>query len=348
MPRPTLLYGPVPSRRLGLSLGVDLLPFKTCSMDCVYCQLGSVPRTVIRRREFVPVAKVLAQVRAALGSGRWIDAVTFSGSGEPTLHSGIDRIIRGIKRMTAIPVVVLTNSSTLVTPAGRKAIAGADIVVPSLDAATERVFARVNRPHRGLSAAKIIAGLVELRKTFRGQIWLEIMLVKGVNDGPAHLRALKKAAERIRPDRVQLNTVVRPPAERTARALSPADMDRIRKFFGEKTETLVRGIKHSSAPISQMSTAEPPRPECGGNDPQTKSGAPAAVASFKDAGQSCGPEDLEAAVLATAGRRPVTAADLSRSLGVPAADIRKLAARLEREGRLRSVRHDGRVYFERP
>lgn len=318
MPPRTLLYGPVPSRRLGFSLGVDILPFKTCSMDCVYCQLGSVPGTVVRRREYVAVAEVLAQIRAALKSGRRIDAVTFSGSGEPTLNSGIDRIIRGIKRMTSIPVVVLTNSSTLTSPAGRKAIALADIIVPSLDAATERVFARINRPHEGLTAAKIIAGLVELRKTFRGRIWLEIMLVKGINDGPAHLRALKKAVERIRPDRVQLNTVVRPPAERTARALSPAEMQRIRLFFGENAEVLVRGFK--------------PLPECGGNDPQAGLGAPAAVI---------------AAILATAGRRPVTAADLSRSLGVPAADIRVLAARLERDGRLRSVRHGGRTYYEK-
>ena len=309
MPPRALLYGPVPSRRLGFSLGVDILPFKTCSMDCVYCQLGSVPGTVVRRREYVPAAEVLSQIKAALASGRRIDAVTFSGSGEPTLHSGIGRIIRGIKRMTPIPVVVLTNSSTLTTPAGRKAISGADIVVPSLDAATERVFARVNRPHEGLSASKIIAGLAELRKTFRGKIWLEIMLVKGVNDGPAHLRALKRAVGRIRPDRIQLNTVVRPPADKTARALSPAEMERIRAFFGEKAEV---------------------------------------IASFKEAGQSGGTEDRVAAILATAGRRPVTAADLSRSLGIPAADVRVLAARLERAGRLHSVRHGGKVYFEKP
>ena len=309
MPPRALLYGPVPSRRLGFSLGVDILPFKTCSMDCVYCQLGSVPGTVVRRREYVPAAEVLSQIKAALASGRRIDAVTFSGSGEPTLHSGIGRIIRGIKRMTPIPVVVLTNSSTLTTPAGRKAISGADIVVPSLDAATERVFARVNRPHEWLSASEIVRGLVAFRKTFRGKIWLEIMLVKGVNDGPAHLRALKRAVGRIRPDLVQLNTVVRPPADKTARALSPAEMERIRAFFGEKAEV---------------------------------------IASFKEAGQSGGTEDRVAAILATAGRRPVTAADLSHSLGIPAADVRVLAARLERAGRLRSVKHGGRVYFEKP
>lgn len=307
MPPSTLLYGPVPSRRLGFSLGVDLLPFKTCSMDCLYCQLGSVRRTSVRRREFVPASEVLRQIRAVLQSGQKVDAVTFSGSGEPTLHSGIGRIIRGIKRMTKVPVVVLTNSSTLAGPAGRKAIAGANIVVPSLDAATEGVFARINRPHKGLTAAKIVAGLETFRKAFKGEIWLEIMFVKGVNDSPAHLRALKRAVERIRPDRVQLNTVVRPPAERTARPLTAAEMEKVRRFFGGKAEV---------------------------------------IASFKKPSREAEPSDSEAAILATAGRRPVTAADLSRSLGLPAAEIRSLASRLLREGRIRSVKHAGRVYFE--
>jgi wyosine [tRNA(Phe)-imidazoG37] synthetase (radical SAM superfamily) len=308
MPRVPLLYGPVPSRRLGYSLGIDLLPYKTCSMDCVYCQLGSSGRTVVRRREFVPASEVLAHVRQALESGRRIDAVTFSGSGEPTLHSGIRRIIRGIKRMTPVPVVVLTNASTLSTPDGRRALAEADIVVPSLDAANERVFAGVNRPHQSLTARKIIDGLAAFRKSYRGRIWLEIMLVKGMNDSPTHLRALKKAVERIRPDRIQLNTVVRPPAERTARPLSKAEMEKIKAFFGESAEV---------------------------------------IASFKDAGQARGPADREAAVLATAGRRPVTAADLSRALGAPVPEIRALAERLARRGRLRKVRHGGRVYFEK-
>ena len=343
MPGHALLYGPVPSRRLGYSLGVDILPFKTCSMDCVYCQLGASARTFVRRREFVPADEVLAQVRAELESGKRIDAITFSGSGEPTLHSGIRKIIRGIKGMTAVPVVVLTNSSTLAGAAGRRAIAEADIVVPSLDAATEPIFARINRPHPGLTAAGIIAGLAEFRKSFRGEIWLEIMLVKGINDGAGHLRALKKAVRLIRPDRVQLNTVVRPPAERTARPLSAAEMERIRSFFGGKAETLVRADKtrperggndprtKPGAPAAAIVRVNKTRPEYGGNDPQARLGAPAAVI---------------AAILGMAGRRPVTAADLSRSLGTPAADVIALAARLEKRGLLRSVRHRNRTFFE--
>ena len=143
------IYGPVPSRRLGFSLGVDILPFKTCSMDCVYCQLGSGAKTTVRRREYVPAAAVLAQIKAALSGGRRIDAVTFSGSGEPGLNSGIGRIIRGIKRMTEVPVVVLSNSSCLASRHGRREFLAADIVVPSLDAVTGRIFKRINRPHPG-------------------------------------------------------------------------------------------------------------------------------------------------------------------------------------------------------
>jgi wyosine [tRNA(Phe)-imidazoG37] synthetase (radical SAM superfamily) len=232
------VYGPVPSRRLGFSLGVDLLPFKTCSMDCVYCQLGSQGRTTVRRREFVPVRTILAQIRAALAKGKPVDAITFSGSGEPTLHSGLGRIIAGIRRLTDVKVVLLTNSSSLTGARARRDAAAADIVVPSLDAATPGVFAKINRPHAGLTVEKTINGLIAFRREFKGRIWLEIMLVKGVNDGPAHLRALKKAIARIRPDRVQLNTVVRPPAEKNARPLTRQELEAVREALGGEAEII--------------------------------------------------------------------------------------------------------------
>ena len=231
-PGPTAIYGPVPSRRLGYSLGVDILPFKTCSMDCIYCQLGSGAKTTVQRKEYVPARSALAQIETALAGSRRIDAVTFSGSGEPGLNSGIGRIIRGIKKTTAVPVVVLTNSSCLVGRQGRREFLAADIVVPSLDAVTSGIFQKINRPHPSLKVEKIIGGLVRFRREFKGRIWLEIMLVKGVNDGPAHLKKLKAAVARIRPDKVQLNTVVRPPAERSARPLNRAELERIRAFFG--------------------------------------------------------------------------------------------------------------------
>jgi len=321
---PRVLYGPVPSRRLGYSLGVDILPFKTCSMDCIYCQLGASPLTTIRRREFISARTVLAQIRAALASGQRIDAITFSGSGEPTLNAALGRIIRGLKRLTAVPVVVLTNSSRLVRPEVRRELRAADIVVPSLDAASEAPFRRVNRPHDGLTAAAIVDGLAAFRREFKGKIWLEIMLVRGVNDKPAHLKALKAAAARIRPDRIQLNTVVRPPAERRARPLDRGELERIRDYFGEGAEI-----------IAEFKT--PPRPAGGG----TGDAVPA------ERGFAWLPRDMEAALLAVVGRRPVTAADLALSLGLPAAEIEALAGRLAAAGRIRAVRHNDAVYYEK-
>jgi wyosine [tRNA(Phe)-imidazoG37] synthetase (radical SAM superfamily) len=306
-----VLYGPVPSRRLGFSLGVDIIPFKTCSMDCIYCQLGASAKTTVRRRNYVSARTVLAQIRKALASGRRIEAVTFSGSGEPTLNAGIGTIIRGIKRSTRIPVVVLTNSSCLTQPEARRELLRADIVVPSLDAATDAVFRKVNRPHAGLTAAGIIAGLAAFRREFRGRIWLEIMLVRGVNDGPGHLKKLRAAAALIRPDRIQLNTVVRPPADRRARPLGRDELERIRDFFGEGAEIIA--------------------------DFKTLSQVPSPAAG-----------DAEAGILAVAGRRPVTLADLSFSLGRPSAEIAALVDRLAAAGKIKAVPHNDAVYYETP
>lgn len=302
------IYGPVPSRRLGFSLGVDILPLKTCSMDCIYCQLGSGAKTTVRRKEYVPARAVLAQIRAALAGGRRIDAVTFSGSGEPGLNSGIGTIIRGIKKTTGIPVVVLTNSSCLAGRQGRREFLAADIVVPSLDAVTPRIFRKINRPHAGLKVDKIIDGLVRFRREFKGRIWLEIMLVKGVNDGPSHLKKLKETVARIRPDKVQLNTVVRPPAERSARPLNRAELERIRGFFGEKAEI---------------------------------------IADFKAGSLKADAGDIPASILAAVGRRPMTARDLSRSLGLPSGEISAQIIRLQAAGKVRAVPHRDRLYYEK-
>ena len=301
------IYGPVPSRRLGYSLGVDILPFKTCSMDCVYCQLGSGAKTTVRRKEYVPAAAVLAQIRAALAGSQRIDAVTFSGSGEPGLNSGIGKIIRGLKRTTDIPVVVLTNSSCLVSQKGRQEFLAADIVVPSLDAATPRIFQKINRPHASLKVDKIIDGLVRFRREFTGRIWLEIMLVKGVNDGPVHLKKLKEAVARIRPDKVQLNTVVRPPAERSARPLNRAQLEKIRVFFGENAEI---------------------------------------IADFKAGGRQADAGHIRQAILAAVRRRPMTVRDMSLSLGRPVEEIRRYADDLVEQGRLDRLRHKKSDYYK--
>ncbi|MCX6564865.1 MAG: radical SAM protein [Candidatus Aminicenantes bacterium] len=307
MAKQSHLYGPVPSRRLGYSLGVDLLPFKTCSMDCLYCQLGDGAKTTVRRKSFVPVKTVLAEIDKVLRSGTQVDAITFSGSGEPTLHPGLGRLIREIKRRTSLPVIVLTNSSLLTRPSVRKDVAAADIVVPSLDAVRERVFKKINRPHPALSAAGIIAGLVAFRKIYRGRIWLEVLLVKGLNDRPADLRALKKAIARIRPDRVQLNTVVRPPADSSARPLGPKDLEKVRGFLGEKAEI---------------------------------------IAKFKKIGRISGTADIPGRVLDFVRRRPETVERIAEALGATPEAVGGVCRQLKKEGMIRSVVHRGRVFFE--
>jgi len=304
---PRFVYGPVPSRRLGYSLGVDLLPRKRCSFDCVYCQVGRTTRTTVRRRDFYPVAEVLGQVRAALGSGKTIDCVTLSGTGEPTLYRSLGPLIRRIKTMTDVPVAVLTNGSLLFRKAVRRGLAEADIVIPTLDAADQAMLDRVNRPNTALRFDRLVRGLKAFRVEFPGRIWLEVMLVKGMNDRPEHLRRLKTLVEALSPDRVQINTVVRPPAEKTAKPLSRAELERARALLGSASEI---------------------------------------IADFRKTDRRRGRALRDEDVLAVLKRRPVTLRDLAASLGRPAREIRTRLRALIRRGRAARVSHKGRAFFE--
>ncbi len=308
MPGRRFVYGPVASRRLGFSLGVDIIPFKTCTLDCVYCQLGSTGKTTVRRGSWFPPNEILAQIKEALDSGQRIDVITFSGSGEPTLSRDIGRLIRAIKKMTLIPVAVLTNATLLTRKAVRRELAAADIVVPSLDAVPATVFRRVNRPHAALDNRRIIDGLVRFREEFRGELRLEIMLVKGINDSPADVRALEAAVARIRPDKIELNTVIRPPADGRARPLCPAALAKIGARLGPKA---------------------------------------AAVASFAGKSQAPAAGSLEGSILATVGRRPQTAADIALALGRHRDEVLKALTSLLRRGAVRKLAHGNETYFSK-
>jgi len=178
------IYGPVPSRRLGFSLGVDLVPYKICSLDCIYCQLGRTVRKSIVRKMYTQKNDVLGEVKEVLDSNQLIDYITFSGSGEPTLSSDIGGLIREIKAMTSTPLAVLTNGTLLFREDVQKDLMEADMVLPSLDAASFEMFQKINRPHRALKIDLIIDGLKRFREIYKGQILLEIMLIKGFNDDP--------------------------------------------------------------------------------------------------------------------------------------------------------------------
>jgi wyosine [tRNA(Phe)-imidazoG37] synthetase (radical SAM superfamily) len=232
--RKSHVYGPVPSRRLGRSLGVDLVPFKTCSYDCIYCQLGATTAKTITRRDYVPVDEIIEDVEAELKGGAQPDFITLAGSGEPTLHLYLDEIILRVRSLSDVPIALLTNGSLFYRECVRRDAALADFVLPSLDAPNARLFRRMNRPHPNIGFKQVVQGLEQFRREYAGQLWLEVLLLKGFNDSDEEVKEFNKHIERIRPDRIHLNTAVRPPAETNALCLPPEDMSRLCKLFGPK------------------------------------------------------------------------------------------------------------------
>ncbi|MCJ7729727.1 MAG: radical SAM protein [Sedimentisphaerales bacterium] len=241
------LYGPVPSRRLGLSLGIDIIPLKVCTLDCVYCQLGRTTEKTIERRDYVPIEAVLAELKDALKEGLEADFITISGSGEPTLNSRLGELIDGIKKITDIPVAVITNGTLLYREDVRADCTKADLVVPSLDAGDEATFRKVNRPHKDISIEKLVDGLVAFRKEFPGRIWLEVFLVEGLNTDIAEIDEIKELIKRIRPDKVQLNTAVRPTADPAIRKVDAEKLQTIARWIGEGCEVVADLPLHHNA-----------------------------------------------------------------------------------------------------
>ena len=222
------IYGPVPSRRLGLSLGVDLLPSKICSYDCLYCQLGPAPAKSLKRRPYRAADQVMEQLRHKLDQGVQADCITLAGSGEPTLNSDIGLVIKQIKAYTSLPVVVLTNGSLLAEAEVRESLREADLVIPSLDAYDSRLFETINRPHQSLAFNGLVNGLLTFAKEFPGSLWLEIFIMAGLNATVEDARKFLPLVEKINPDKVYVNTAVRPPAESIARR---ASAEAIEKFY---------------------------------------------------------------------------------------------------------------------
>ena len=208
------IFGPVPSRRLGRSLGIDLVPMKTCTYDCIYCQLGHTTNKTVERGEWVPLPEVVAELKEKLTTQP--DYITLGGSGEPTLYSRIGELIDSIRSITDIPVVVLTNGSLLWQKAVRDEIADANLVIPSLDAGDAFMFNAVNRPNTDIVFEQMLEGLVEFRQGYSGECWLEILLLAGYTAIQFEVSKLAACAKKIGPDRVQLNTATRPSAEKYA------------------------------------------------------------------------------------------------------------------------------------
>jgi wyosine [tRNA(Phe)-imidazoG37] synthetase (radical SAM superfamily) len=236
------IFGPVPSRRLGRSLGVDLVPFKTCTYDCIYCQLGRTRCRTTERKEWVPLDDVLEKLEGKLSSNP--DYITLSGSGEPTLYSRVGELIERIKAITDLPVAVLTNGSLLWQEDVRRQLMNADLVIPSLDAGDEAMFRIVNRPHEEISFEQMLSGLTDLGREFRGAYWLEVFVVGAYTAIPGELAKVARCVDRIRPDRVQLNTVTRPPAEKYAVGVSSERLAELASVFHPRAEIIAdyRGV----------------------------------------------------------------------------------------------------------
>lgn len=307
--KPRFVYGPVPSRRLGRSLGVDLVPFKTCSYDCIYCQLGRTSNKTTELREYVPVDVLLDEVAERLRSAPRLDCIGLAGSGEPTLHARIGDIVAGVKALTSVPVAVLTNGSLLWKTNVRAGLAEADLVMPSLDAGDQSSFERVNRPHSDISFDRMVDGLVTFAQGYKGLIWLEVFILGSITDRWEELRRIAAIVERIRPTRVQLNTVSRPPAEACALATP-------REFLGSLPQLF-------SVPCEVIA--------------ETPSMPPTVAAEGSE---------IEEEIAALLKRRPCTVEGIAVGLGLRPNEVLKHLEALCAKGSIRSERRGDDMFYE--
>jgi wyosine [tRNA(Phe)-imidazoG37] synthetase (radical SAM superfamily) len=305
------LFGPVPSRRLGISLGLDLVPMKTCTLNCIYCECGRTTHLTLNRREYVPFDEVKKELFHFLSHNPRPDYITFSGSGEPTLNSTIGDVIHFIKTQTFnIPVAVLTNGTLLFQKKVRDDIKDATVVIPSLDAVTKKTFAKIVRPDPKLNIDAIISGLIQFRKEYSGQIWLEIFIVPGINDTKEELTAIKDAIEKIRPDAVQLNTLDRPGTVQNIRSATRKELKSILDFW--------------QLDYAEIIAKPPERKE---------------LLSYR--------KDAESAILETIARRPCTLQDLTELLGLHAAEVNKYLDVLEADNKIKVVNQKRGFFYQK-
>jgi len=258
------VYGPVPSRRLGRSLGVSPIPPKTCSYTCVYCQLGRTTCLQTTRGSFYPKENILTET-VTRGKSSAADYVTFVGDGEPTLCKELGWLIRQTKNNLHLPTAVITNGSLLFREDVRQDLSEADVVIPTLDAGNDKIFRAVNRPHRSIDFRTMLRGQVDFRREYSGQIWVEIMLVKGLNDTEKELRSIKNAVDMIKPNRVYILTPIRPPAEAWVEPSDPRDILRAQEIIGKAIP--VAGLETGQFGLKEFSDAEQAILEIGSRHP---------------------------------------------------------------------------------
>ena len=318
------LFGPVNSRRLGRSLGIDLFREKICNLNCVYCEVGPTTVPANRRGLHSPTREILAEITEFCSDPHRlaaVDVLTVTAKGEPTLHLDLGVILRHIKSLTDKPVAVLTNGTTLADDEVREALQLADIVVPSLDAVRPESFSKVDRPARGLAVEAVINGLRDFSRAYQGRLWLEILLVRDINAADADIDALLPVLTTLRLDRIQLNTVVRPPADPGARPVAEARLAEIARRL-------------------QAALAVPvdlPSPVAGFGDERDAAPLPTADAE---------PAALRQAIIQMVRRRPCTAADIDRVFHLGGAEkVEQLLASLVASGTLRILTHAGDRFY---
>lgn len=307
-PDESIVFGPVPSRRLGRSLGIDILPFKTCTYDCIYCQIGRTIDRTLQCHRYVTVSKVVKAVASAVEKTE-IDYLTLSGSGEPTLNSDMGDIVDSLKREFHIPVAVLTNGSLLYQPEVREALLSADVVMPTLAADSSRLFRTVHRPHPDLTFDNVLQGIMKFGLEFKNHLWLEVFLLEGINADDKTVESLVSLVDSIAPEKVHVNTVDRPAAETYARAVEPDRLSLLIQKFGSATEAISDFKRNSSRKMSSNDTTV--------NE-----------------------------VLALLQRRPCTAADISESLMLHRVETLKVLTKLHHDGIL-EIEHKGNKDYYR-
>jgi wyosine [tRNA(Phe)-imidazoG37] synthetase (radical SAM superfamily) len=304
------LFGPVPSRRLGISLGVDLVPHKVCSLNCVYCEVGKTTNLTIERREYVPIEGVIEELNNYLSQNPELDFITFSGQGEPTLNSGLEKVINFIKsNYPRYKVALITNGTLFWDKNVRNEVQKADVLLPSLDAVNKMTFLKLNRPNKNLQIDQIIEGLIRLRKEFKGKIYLEIFFVPGLNDTESELNLLKSTIQKIKPDIIQLNTLDRPGTENWVKPLPRERLEQIVKFF-------------QPLPVEIISNPK----------------ARKQIQSFN--------QNISDQILETIKRRPVTDKDLSHILNLHLNELNKYLSELIDDDKIESIKLDRGLFFK--
>ena len=304
------LFGSVPSRRLGMSLGIDLVPKKVCSLNCAYCEVGETTKLTVDRMEYVKIDKIIAELKEFMSNNPKIDYITFSGSGEPTLNNRIGDVLSYIKQnYPEVKTAILTSGALLSDKEVRKEILASDVILPSLDAASQLVFEKINRPNPILKIETYIQGLVDMRKEYKGSIWLEVFLLKDYNDSADELKLLKEAILKINPDSVQLNTLDRPGTVSGLHALTNEELQTVADNWKIPNVEII-------ASASKRTTLD----------------------SFNT--------DIEATILNTIARRPCTLEDLHQILGIHINEINKYLGTLELNSKIKSVELDRGVFYE--